>query len=96
VPRSKLCRSAPADRGSHPTGQPQSSGVLRPEKRWSMPIRSNRAPVSPIAWCASTASTRLGVAGPPVLMISGPTRWAGSVAATREMATVIVRRSGCA
>jgi hypothetical protein len=91
--RSKLRREAPAERGIQLLGQSQSSGVLRPVKRGSMPIRSNRAPVSPMAWRASTTLASTGIAGPPRLMNRGPIRCAGSVASSREMATVIVRRS---
>src|SRR5438046_2824371 len=59
-----------------------------------MPIRSNRAPVAPIAGPASATVVRLGSAGPPVLMIRAPILWAVSVAASREIAMVMARPAG--
>ncbi|MGH3403603.1 MAG: hypothetical protein ACRDRJ_14055 [Streptosporangiaceae bacterium] len=59
----KLARLAPAPRASQPSGQWQFMGVLRPANRWSIPIRSNRAPVAPIACRASRTSLSTGVPG---------------------------------
>lgn len=91
--RSNADRVWPPARIQVEVGQPQSSGVLRPTNRGSMPIRSNRDRAASCPTRANGMSTPVPP-GPPLFSSIAPTRFFRSVAGRREIATVMARPCG--